>query len=466
MDQVSPTILVVDDTEAILYAKVKTLRRAGYDVVEASTGQEAVVVARQTRPALALLDVKLPDISGIEVCRILKQEFPDILVLQMSASFIESEDRTRGLENGADTYLVEPVEPSELLASVRALLRMREANEALRASEERYRLIVESATDYAIFTTDLDGRVTSWNAGAQNVLGFKETDILGRDARILWTPEDRAAGAPEEEMRGAREEGRAEDERWHVRKDGSHFFAHGLLMPLKGSKGTQGYLKILRDRTERRRAEERQELLIRELHHRVRNTLATVQAIANSTIRSADSMEDFSDAFLGRINALARTHSLLTEDYWQAASLRDLLAAQLGPYQDGSAHQVQLNGPAVELPSEIAVPVSMAIHELTTNAAKHGSLSVEGGHLAVTWTVQGTGGAERTIHLEWRERNGPPVSPPTREGFGTRLLERVLTIQAQAKVRVEYQPEGLYFTADIPLRNGVDPASLPGSPSS
>src|SRR5919112_4222574 len=288
MNKAPVTILLVDDTEAMRYAKARTLRRAGYDVVEAATGADALALAHQLRPPLVLLDVKLPDFDGIEVCRRLKQDMPDILVLQMSAAFTDSEDRARGLDSGADTYLVEPAEPGELVATVRALLRMREAAQALRASEERYRLIVESATDYAIFTTDLEGRVTSWNAGAQNVLGFEEADILGQDVRVLWTAEDQAAGAPEEEMRVAREAGQAEDERWHVRKDGSLFFAHGLMMPLKGTEhGSQGFLKILRDRTERRHAEERQELLIRELHHRVRNTLATVQAIASSTIRSA-----------------------------------------------------------------------------------------------------------------------------------------------------------------------------------
>lgn len=452
MSKVPAIILVVDDTEAIRYAKARTLRRAGYEVVEAGTGSDAVARAHETKPALAVLDVKLPDINGNEVCRILKQEMPDLLVLQMSASFVESEDRTRGLDSGADTYLVEPVEPGELVATVRALLRMREASEALRASEERYRLIVESATDYAIFTTDPDGRVTSWNAGAQNVLGFEEAEIVGQDARVLWTPEDRAAGAPETEMQGAREAGRAEDERWHLRKDGSRFFAHGLMMPLRSSgDGPEGFLKILRDRTERRRAEERQDLLIRELHHRVRNTLATVQAVAGSTIRSARSMEEFKESFLGRINALSKTHSLLTDDYWQAASLRELLAFQLQPYKDGSARQVRLDGPAIELPSELAVPVSMAIHELTTNAAKYGSLSVEGGHLVVSWTI-GEGEGGRVLHLEWRERNGPPVTPPSREGFGSRLIERVLTTQASATVTIDYPPEGLCFRADIPLK--------------
>lgn len=451
--QAQATILVVDDTEAIRYAKTRTLRKAGYEVLEAATGSDALALAREKKPPLVLLDVKLPDISGIEVCRILKEEFPDILVLQMSASFVDSEDRTRGLESGADNYLAEPVEPPELLAAVRALLRMRQASEALRASEERYRLIVESATDYAIFTTDVDGRVTSWNAGAQNVLGFDEQDILGRDARIIWTPEDAAAGAPEAEMRGARTHGRAQDERWHVRKDGSRFFAHGLMMPLRGgANGSQGYLKILRDQTARKRAEERQELLIRELHHRVRNTLATVQAIASSSVRSARSMEEFGEAFLGRINALSQTHSLLTDDFWQAASLRDLLAFQLKPYEDDSQRQVTLEGPPIDLPAGLAVPLSMAIHELTTNAAKHGSLSVEGGHVTVSWNVQDQGG-ERLLCLEWCERNGPPVTPPTREGFGSRLLERVLSTHANARVNADYRPEGLCFVAEMALHD-------------
>ena len=237
MKPASPTILVVDDTEAIRYTKARTLRRAGYHVVEAATGREAIALAHEVRPPLAVLDVKLPDIDGIEVCRILKQDIPTILVLQMSASFVESEDRTRGLENGADSYLVEPVEPGELIATVRALMRMRDANEALRASEERYRVIVESATDYAIFTIDLEGLVTSWNAGAQNVLGYEEGEIVGQDSRLLWTPEDRAEGAPDAEIETARRTGRAEDERWHVRKDGDRLFAQGLLTPLLSDQG-------------------------------------------------------------------------------------------------------------------------------------------------------------------------------------------------------------------------------------
>ena len=161
-------------------------------------------------------------------------------------------------------------------------------------------------------------------------------------------------------------------------------------------------------------------------------------------------MEEFSVGFLGRINSLSQTHSLLTGDYKQAASLREILTLQLGPYRDGSARQVTVEGPAVDLPSELAVPISMAVHELATNAAKYGALSVDGGELAVTWTLQNRQG-EPCLHLEWRERNGPPVIPPTRGGFGTRLLERVLAAQVNGTVQSDFRPEGLCFLAVIPL---------------
>jgi len=130
-------------------------------------------------------------------------------------------------------------------------------NAALQASEGRLRLVLESATDFAIVTMDLDGHLTGWNVGARNILGWDEAEALGREARMFWTPEDQAAGVPEAEMRAAREQGRADDERWHLRRDGSRFWASGEMMPLRGEDGTLlGFLKILRDRTEQRRAGE------------------------------------------------------------------------------------------------------------------------------------------------------------------------------------------------------------------
>uniref|UniRef100_UPI001FAF1778 PAS domain-containing protein n=1 Tax=Microvirga solisilvae TaxID=2919498 RepID=UPI001FAF1778 len=140
-----------------------------------------------------------------------------------------------------------------------------------------------------------------------------------------------------------------------------------------------GMTGVLQDITDRKHAEERQQLLIRELHHRVKNTLATVQAIVGSTARTATSIDDFYQGFVGRIVSLARTHNLLTEDLWQKADLRELVQTELGPYEDEARNRILVEGPHIELPSEAAVPIGMAIHELTTNAAKHGALSTFGG---------------------------------------------------------------------------------------
>jgi two-component sensor histidine kinase len=206
---------------------------------------------------------------------------------------------------------------------------------------------------------------------------------------------------------------------------------------------------IVQDITARKRDEERQHLLIRELHHRVKNTLATVQAIVGSTARTSATIDEFYKAFVGRIVSMAHTHSLLTDDEWQRANLRDLLADELRPY-DENGERVRLDGPAVELSSDLAVPIGMAIHELTTNAAKYGSLSQRGGRVEVGWTVERKEDGRR-LRLQWVERGGPPVEPPQRQGFGSRLLQRVLTTQLQAEVSIDFEPEGLRLLMAAPL---------------
>jgi two-component sensor histidine kinase len=194
---------------------------------------------------------------------------------------------------------------------------------------------------------------------------------------------------------------------------------------------------------------ERQALLIRELHHRVKNTLATVQALVSATARSTTTMTEFYHAFGARIVSLANTHTLLTEDYWQTASLREMLKNELGPY-DENGKRILLNGPDVELASELAVPTGMAFHELTTNALKHGSLSVPQGWVEVSWDVDSEEG-RRKLRVEWVERGGPPVTPPTRRGFGSTLLQRVLTAQAQAEIAMDFDAQGLRFRMVAPL---------------
>lgn len=211
---------------------------------------------------------------------------------------------------------------------------------------------------------------------------------------------------------------------------------------------------------ERKHAQAQQSLLIRELHHRVKNTLATVQAVVGATARSTSNIDEFYEAFVGRIVSLANTHSLLTEAVWQTAPLREIIEKELSPYRDDSEERVVIEGPPVELPSEVAVPIGMAIHELTTNATKYGALSVSTGRVAIRWTAEPDLEGIR-LKLTWTESGGPKVTPPKKQGFGSRLLHRVLTTQLHAHVEMSYERSGLRVSIDAILKPSafLDPAA-------
>ena len=204
------------------------------------------------------------------------------------------------------------------------------------------------------------------------------------------------------------------------------------------------------DVTDHVRAEKSQSMLVRELHHRVRNTLATVQGVMNSTARTAETIEEYQWAFSGRISSLARTHSLLTEEIQQFVSFPSLLRQEIGVYADGANERVILEGPDVELPSQLAVPLGMTIHELSTNAYRHGALSEAEGRVTVTWTVV-PAKEKRILTCRWIESGGPEVTPPERHGFGSMILTRVLSQQIGAKVEAIYSPQGFELKAEIPL---------------
>jgi PAS domain S-box-containing protein len=311
----------------------------------------------------------------------------------------------------------------------------RKVEQAWRIGEERLRLILESAVDYAIFTVDRAGKLTSWNTGAQRLLGYSEEQALGMDSRIIFTTEDRDAGAPEWEIETAMTQGRAADERWHVRKDGSRFWGSGLMMPLQAGEPVPGLLKIMRDDTKRRQAEERQQLLIDELNHRVKNTLSTVQALADQTLKTAQTPEAFPHAFRSRLLALARAHDMLTRQAWEMVHIEDIARAALGSWIQ--EERVSLSGPPVRVSPKQAIAVSMALHELTTNAAKYGALSVSEGSIDIAWTCNGE------CELRWMEHGGPRVSPPSRQGLGWRILNRALAAELDRPVDLRFEATGV-----------------------
>jgi PAS domain S-box-containing protein len=334
------------------------------------------------------------------------------------------------------------------------------ANADLRRSEEHLRLVFESATEYAIFTVDTEGCVTSWNSGARRILGYEAEEILGQPGEVIFLPEDRAARAAEIELCKALEEGRAADDRWHLRKDGSRFWASGQVMPLRDASGTlRGFLKILRNQTERRRVEERGALLLRELDHRVKNTLAVVQAVAAQTLRQAGISPELCSAFDSRLVALARSHDMLAQGGWEGALLSEAVERTLEPYaaQSGgggrASQRILTSGPPVRLASSTVVTLNLGLHELATNAVKYGALSVPAGRVEVTWRLERAAqpGAPPVLEILWRERSGPPVRPPERRGFGSRLLERGLAREAGGEVALDFLPEGVECRIRLPL---------------
>lgn len=314
------------------------------------------------------------------------------------------------------------------------------------------RAAVEASGEAILITSaELDEpgpRIEYANPAFARMTGYEVHEIIGRSPRFLQGPgTDRRAL---DELRAALETGEdARGEALNYRKDGSTYVVEWLITPVREADGhITHWVSTQRDVTERRAGEERQALMVRELHHRVKNTLATVQAVMNATGRSAQSVAEFTRALSGRIASLARTHVLITEDVDQAAAFDCLLRAELQPYDERG--RLVLEGPRVVLPSEIAVPVGMALHELTTNALRHGSLADPNGRLQVTWRIEDGPGGEN-LRFDWAEHDGPPVGHPTRQGFGHRLLDKVLAVQTGAQVDVSFAPDGLRVMIRMPL---------------
>jgi two-component sensor histidine kinase len=198
---------------------------------------------------------------------------------------------------------------------------------------------------------------------------------------------------------------------------------------------------------ERRRREDRERLLVRELNHRVKNLLAVVQALATQTFRKAATYDEGLAAFSGRLGALAVAQDLMLDADWSDVSLRELLEAAI----TGSGNTLddfELDGPALKVTPDRCGPIALAIHELCTNSVKYGALSVPEGKVTVRWTIDGE---RRQVHFEWRERGGPPTIPPTRRGFGSTLLTSNLSRGLDGEVQVDYPPEGLVFSVRAPL---------------
>jgi two-component sensor histidine kinase len=205
-------------------------------------------------------------------------------------------------------------------------------------------------------------------------------------------------------------------------------------------------------------------LMVNELNHRVKNTLATVQSIVAQTLRGEDVPAGVREALTSRVLALSHAHDVLTDEQWAGADLREIAIQAAAPYRDpGGSERFVLRGPALRLPPKTAIAVALAFHELATNAAKYGGLSTNSGRVELDWTVEGPPDARR-LRIVWREIGGPVVKPPTRTGFGTRLIERGLAADLNGRVILTYPPDGVVCTIESQLTAPDEHLSTPFSP--
>lgn len=329
-----------------------------------------------------------------------------------------------------------------------------EIAERKRHEEERGKLaaIVE-ASDDSIISTDFNSIITTWNRGAERLFGYAADEAIGKSVAILL-PKDRLDEEPEMLARIRRGERVEHYETIRQRKHGSFIHVSLTVSPVKNTAGKiVGVSKVARDITERKQHEEHQKMLLNELTHRVKNTLATVQSIATQTMRNSPTIQAFQDAFESRLGALAKTHNLLMQHPSQIVTLRELVAGELSHYSADGDSRYATEGDDVSLQSGQAVPIGMMFHELATNAAKYGALSIPLGRVKISWTVDAD---TQNLHLQWVETSGPAVKKPSLRGFGSRLIERGLAHELGAKVRLIFDPAGVRCTMDVPLPSAAE----------
>ena len=331
------------------------------------------------------------------------------------------------------------------IASILDVTERKQAEEALRAREAELDTIVKR-TPFILIRCSPDLHYQFVSEAYAQMIGRRPEEIIGKSLPEVIGEEGFRTVRPyiNKVLAGERVEYESEVTYQRVGKR----FLHGVYMPEKDEHGNViGWIASIADITERKRAESQRDLLLAELSHRVKNTLATVISIAHQSFSKAPSIEKARRSFDDRIRALAQTHARLAEANWSGVSLEAVIRDETAPYQDGGRN-VLIAGPHITLNPRTAVGLGMAIHELTTNAAKYGALSSKAGTLKIAWQ---TAGPDNEVQLTWTESGGPSVSPPEHSGFGRTLLERALGADLNGSVNLEFAREGLRCLISFPL---------------
>jgi PAS domain S-box-containing protein len=470
MDHEKVNILLVDDQPAKLLAYEVILKELGENLVVAASGREALEILLKTEIAIILVDVCMPELDGFELAAMIREHprFQKTAMIFISAIQVSDIDRLRGYEMGAVDYVPVPVVPevlrakikvfAELYRKTRQLERLNtELEDRVRArtaelekstaklveSEQRRSMAIAAGKMGSWDWDWIDGD-WMWDEGQYRIFGVdpEKFEVTSANIQALLHPDDvdelrkaiaeftKGARAYESEFRVNRPDG---DVRWCVGTAAATIDRNGRVVRVSG---------VTVDITERKRAEERQSLLTREVDHRAKNALALAQSIVRLT--RADSVKTYVNAVEGRINALARVHTILSLSSWQGAEISKLIDEELAPYSRGG--QIRLAGSEVQLQPETAQTLALALHELVTNSAKYGALSVLSGQLSIGWDIE-----DDMLALNWEETGGPPVQTPISRGFGTRSLMASVESQLGGQALFDWRAEGLICRLRVPL---------------
>jgi len=368
-----------------------------------------------------------------------------------------------GLADGSASYIMR-ILPYRTVDNVinGVVITFIDITERKRSEEALARLaaIIDNSQEAIIGMTP-DGRITSWNAGAERMYGYSAEEAIGRPLSFLSVA-TRSSELRQilDRLKRPTQQSVVETER--LTKDGRRIFVSYTASPIRNAAGRLTAVAVVeRDTTERRQAEERQKLLLAELNHRVKNTLASVLSIAARTRQSSASLEEFSRSFEGRVQSLAGAHELLAENVWAGAELRQILVRELEPYHEGKDPPV-LSGGEVFLPARAALVFAMVFHELATNASKYGALSAPGGAVKVAWRVAKSA-ASPFLRIDWTERGGPRAEKPAREGFGLSFVKRSVAYELHGSTELTFKPGGLQVRIQVPMTElRRDPDRSPG----
>jgi two-component sensor histidine kinase/PAS domain-containing protein len=319
--------------------------------------------------------------------------------------------------------------------------------ERLRESESRLRALI-TATSNIVFSMNPDWSVMQPLDGRGIVASAAEPM---KDWIEVYLPEEDRAGFRAVLDAAIASKSLFEHEHRARRADGSIGWIYARAIPILDANGEiTEWFGMSADVTERRRTEEHLRMVVNELNHRVRNNLAMVQSIAMQTFRRAEDPEQAATRFTERLVALARANDLLTGERWTGVDLRGVLSEAVSSHSE-DPHSLVLDGPDVEVSAKSALALTLAAHELATNATKYGAWSVMDGTVTISWSVR-TAPNGRFLCIEWKESGGPIVEPPTKRGFGSRLIERGLAAELDGKVVMDFQPEGLVCRIEARLK--------------